>query len=259
MIRVITFNANGIRSAARKGFFDWLKEQNADVVCVQEVRAHETQLEDACYYPEGYHCYYCDAQKKGYAGTALYTREKPLKVNKSLGWAPMDEEGRWVSAQFPNITIASLYFPSGSSGEHRQAIKFKVMDRFAKDLKKLIASGQHAMVCADWNICHQEIDLANWRGNQKNSGFLPEERAWLTKMYDEVGWLDGFRAINQEPHQYTWWSNRGQARANNVGWRLDYPLITPSMRDLVKAAKISTDVHFSDHAPLIMDYDLSLS
>jgi exodeoxyribonuclease-3 len=259
MVRVITFNANGIRSAARKGFFDWLKLQNADVVCLQEIRAHEEQLNDSCYYPEGYHCYYRSATKKGYAGTALYTREKPLSVNTEIGWDPLDEEGRWIHAKFANISIASMYFPSGSSGEHRQSLKFQAMDKFTHELKKLIDSEKHMMICADWNICHKEIDLTNWRANQKNSGFLPVEREWLSMVYDEIGWIDGFRVINQQPHQYTWWSNRGQARANNVGWRLDYPMITPAMRDLVKEAKIDTDMRLSDHAPLIMDYDISLN
>lgn len=259
MLRVITFNANGIRSAARKGFFEWLPHQNADVICVQEVRAQESQLTDPCYFPKGYHCHYFDAKKKGYAGTAIYTREKPLRIQKGLGWEPIDEEGRWISAVFPNITIASLYFPSGSSGDHRQAIKFEVMERFGKFLEDLIQTKQHVMICADWNICHKEIDLANWRGNQKNSGFLPEERAWLSTMYEKIGWADGFRVINQEPHQYTWWSNRGQARANNVGWRLDYPMISPNLCAKVQSAIIITDMHFSDHAPLLMDYDISLS
>lgn len=258
-MRVISFNANGIRSAARKGFFEWLEKQHADVVCIQEVRAQEEQLTDDCYRPKGYHCYYYDAQKKGYAGTALYTISKPLSVSKGLGWQPIDDEGRWLCAVFPNITIASLYFPSGSSGAHRQDIKFKVMDAFMINMKEMLSSKKNTMICADWNICHQNIDLANWRGNQKNSGFLPEERAWLSTLYDDVGWIDGFRVVNQEPHQYTWWSNRGQARANNVGWRLDYPMITPGLRSKVKSASIATDIHFSDHAPLIMDYDLSLS
>lgn len=258
MTRVITCNLNGIRSAARKGFFEWLEHQDADVVCLQEVRAQEEQLRDPSYHPEPYHCYYCDAEKKGYAGTALYSRVAPLATEKGLGWEPIDGEGRWISAEFPDIIIASLYFPSGSSGEHRQAIKFEVMDRFVADLERLIVHDKDVMICADWNICHQNIDLANWRANQKNSGFLPEEREWLSMVYDRIGWLDGFRVINKEPHQYTWWSNRGQARAKNVGWRLDYPMISPGLAPKVVSASIATETRFSDHAPLTMDYNVSL-
>lgn len=257
-MRIISFNANGIRSARRKGFFEWLAKQDAEIICIQEVRAQEEQLTEDCYYPDQYQCYYYDAQKKGYSGTAIYTRTKPLTVEKGTGWDPIDSEARWILARYNRINVASLYFPSGSAGQHRLDIKLLVMKKFSKILKSLINEDKPCIICADWNICHKEIDLANWRGNQKNSGFLPEERAWLDDVYDNIGWLDAFRVVCKEPHQYTWWSNRGQARAKNVGWRLDYPLITPDLCNKVQKAHIVTDYHFSDHAPLIMDYDINL-
>ena len=255
-MRVITANTNGIRSAARKGFFDWLQEQQADVICIQETKAQIHNLQDAEFYPKGFYCYYCDAQKKGYSGTALYSRVQPRSVHFGLGWEPCDGEGRWLQADFGELSVVSLYLPSGSSSEERQQLKYGFMDKLYGDLERLKASGREVIICADWNICHREIDLKNWRANQKNSGFLPEERAWLDKVYEQLGFVDSFRQVNQEAEQYTWWSNRGQAWAKNVGWRLDYQLITPGLVAKVRAASIYKDQRFSDHAPLIMDYDL---
>ena len=252
----MTFNCNGIRAAARKGFFDWLPGAGADVVCLQETKAQLDQLSDPVFHPEQYHCHYFDAVKKGYAGTAIYTRKQPDRVTKGLGFELADTEGRYVQADFEGLSIASLYLPSGSSSEERLARKLSFMDDFMEHMKKLRRKRREFIICADWNICHKEIDLKNWRANQKNSGFLPVERRWLDSLYDEVGFVDAFRLVNREADQYSWWSNRGQARANNVGWRLDYHVITPGIADTVTAATIVSDQNFSDHAPVILDYNL---
>ena len=255
-MKVITVNTNGIRAAARKGFFDWLLKQQADVVCIQETKAQIDQLSDAVFHPEGYHCYYFDAEKKGYSGTALYCRKKPNKVIRGLGWDPADSEGRYIQADFDGVSVISIYLPSGSSSEERQQRKIKFMDNIMPHFKALRRKRREFIICADWNICHREIDLKNWKPNQKNSGFLPEERAWLDQLFDEVGYVDAFRVINQEAEQYTWWSNRGQAWAKNVGWRLDYHVITPGLVDKIQSAQIYKDERFSDHAPFIMEYDI---
>ena len=256
-MRIITANTNGIRSAGRKGFFEWLAKQDADVVCIQETKAQRDQLEDPLYHPEGYTTIYCDAIKKGYSGTAMYCKKPPNKVTTALGWDPLDSEGRYIRAYYDNISVISMYLPSGSSGEEAQARKDVFLAKIYPHFLELKASGRELVICADWNICHKEIDLKNWKANQKNSGFLPHERAWLDKVYEEGGFVDAFREINQEA-VYTWWSNRGQAYANNVGWRLDYHVITPGLVPTIKAADVYTDERFSDHAPFTMDYDYSL-
>jgi exodeoxyribonuclease-3 len=259
MAKIITCNTNGIRAAARKGFFDWLQKEQADVVCIQETKAQEDQLTDPVFSPDGYHCYYNDAIKKGYSGTALYTKVKPQRVITSLGWDPADSEGRYLQADFKGLSVISLYMPSGSSSEEVLQKKLRFMDIFMEHLRTLRRKRREVIICADWNICHQQIDLKNWRGNQKNSGFLPEERAWLDVLYDEVGYVDSFRLVNTEAEQYTWWSNRGQAWAKNVGWRLDYQVISPKLVDKVRGADIYKDERFSDHAPQIMEYALDIT
>lgn len=254
-MRIISLNTNGIRSAERKGVFPWLALQQADVVCIQETKAQENQLDNAVFYPESYHCFYHDAVKKGYSGVALFCRKMPDKVIKGIGWADFDEEGRFIEAQFGNLSVISLYLPSGSSGDERQTFKFQVLERFLLYLQTLAQSTRDIVICGDWNIAHKTIDLKNWRGNVKNSGFLPEERAWMDQLFAGNQWLDAFRLINQEAEQYTWWSNRGQAWTKNVGWRIDYQIISASLGDKVLATSIYKDERFSDHAPLIMDYD----
>ncbi|MCP4696864.1 MAG: exodeoxyribonuclease III [Gammaproteobacteria bacterium] len=251
-MRVITVNLNGIRAAAKKGFFAWMAKQRADVVCLQETKAQLHQLKDPVFHPQGYHCYYCDAEKKGYAGVALYSRHEPDELIKGLGRPHIDREGRYLEARFGKLSIASLYVPSGTSGDIRQTYKYRFLDDFMEFLQKLRA--QDAIVCGDWNIAHKKIDIKNWRSNQKHSGFLPEERAWMDKLFGSAGFVDAFRAVNQEADQYTWWSNRGQAWAKNVGWRLDYQVITPDLRDKVQTAAIYKEERFSDHAPLMIDY-----
>ncbi|MGI9293210.1 MAG: exodeoxyribonuclease III [Pseudomonadales bacterium] len=253
-MKIITVNTNGIRAAAKKGFFDWLPKQRADVICVQETKAQLEQLSDPMFHPKGYHCYYNDAVKKGYSGTALYSKLEPNKVTTRLGLELADTEGRWLQVDYANTTVVSLYMPSGTSGDERQELKYQFMAAIEPIMDELFSSGRDVIICADWNICHKEIDLKNWKSNQKNSGFLPDERAWLTKMYDEHGWVDSFRVINQKAEQYTWWSNRGQARANNVGWRLDYQMVTPGLVPRITGASIYTEQPFSDHAPQIMRY-----
>ncbi|UJP01436.1 MAG: exodeoxyribonuclease III, partial [Nitrosomonas sp.] len=234
-MQIITLNLNGIRAAAKKGFFPWLAQQTADVVCVQELKAQLPDLSAEMQAPDDYHGYFHCAEQKGYSGVGIYTRKKPDRVIEGVGVADIDVEGRYLQADFGNLSIVSLYLPSGSSGEHRQAAKFYFMEQFYPVLQNLMASGRELILCGDWNIAHKEIDLKNWRSNQKNSGFLPEERAWLTNVFDEIGFVDVFRRLNTESDQYTWWSNRGQAWAKNVGWRIDYQIATPAIAQTARS------------------------
>ena len=255
MFRVISLNANGIRAAARKGFFDWLQNQDADVVCVQETKAQEHQLTDPCFTPAGYYCYYEDAVRKGYSGTAIYSRHKPKKVIRSFGFKESDDEGRYLELQLDGLSVVSLYLPSGSSHDERQAAKYRFLDAFTPHLDRIRRRRSETILCGDWNIAHKEIDLRNWRANRKNSGFLPEERAWLDRVFEQQRYVDAFRAVNPEPDQYTWWSNRGRAWDNNVGWRIDYQVVTPGLGGRILGTHIYKRERFSDHAPLILDYD----
>ena len=257
-MRVITLNVNGIRSAARKGLFDWLPRQRAEVVCLQETKAQEHQLVDSAFRPDRYHCFYFDARKKGYAGTALFTRVEPEEVIMGFGEREFDAEGRYLEARFGNLSVVSLYLPSGSAGPERQASKERFLKAFMPYLQSLRRKKRAYILCGDWNVAHREIDLRNWKGNQKNSGFLPHERAWMDKLFGVAGFVDAFRVVEPRPEQYTWWSNRGRAWARNVGWRIDYQVITPDLRSAVKKASIYKEQRFSDHAPLVMDYARSL-
>ncbi|MFQ6022510.1 MAG: exodeoxyribonuclease III [Acidiferrobacterales bacterium] len=257
-MRIITLNLNGIRAAADKGFFRWLARQDADVVCLQELRAKVEQLTPQMLAPKGYHGYFHEAEKKGYSGVALYCRRQPDRIRMGVGWPDMDAEGRYIQADFGDLSIASVYLPSGTSGEERQAVKYRFMERFTPFLKAMRLDGRDYILCGDWNIAHKEIDLKNWRGNQNNSGFLPEERAWIDNLFNEDGFVDVFRRLNQETDQYTWWSNRGQAWAKNVGWRIDYHVATPRIAQTARAEAIYKRKRFSDHAPLTIDYDYEL-
>jgi exodeoxyribonuclease-3 len=257
-MRVITLNVNGIRSAAKKGLFEWLARQSADVVCLQEVKAQQADLTDQMLAPKGFHGFFNCAEKKGYAGVALYSRREPDRLRVGFGSKEHDDEGRYLQADFGKLSVISLYLPSGSAGPHRQESKFRFMEYFFPVLKKLRQDGREYILCGDWNIAHKEIDLKNWKSNQKNSGFLPEERAWLTQVFDELGWVDVFRTLNDKPDQYTWWSNRGQAYAKNVGWRIDYQIATPGIAKKAEKEHIYKIKRFSDHAPLIIDYDYKL-
>lgn len=255
-MRVITANLNGIRSATGKGFFTWIAAQNADVVCVQELKAHATDMTAEMLAPPGFHGYFHYAEKKGYSGVGIYTKCLPDRVIVGLGIAEFDCEGRYLEVQFGTLSIVSLYLPSGSSGEERQAVKFKFLAAFMPHLTALKQSGREVILCGDWNIAHTEKDLKNWRGNRKNSGFLPEERAWMTELFNEVGFVDVFRRLHPELEAYTWWSNRGQAWAKDVGWRIDYQIATPSIAAAAHSTSIFKAERFSDHAPLTIDYNL---
>ena len=257
-MRIITANVNGIRAASRKGFFDWMKRQKADVVCIQETKAQEYQLTDPAFHPKGYHVYFHDAEKKGYSGVAIYSRHAPDQVVMGLGWPDIDAEGRYIQIDLGNLSIISLYMHSGSSGDERQAVKFDFMERFMEHLKTLRRKKREYIICGDWNIVHKEIDIKNFKPNQKNSGCLPEERAWLDELFGPAGYVDAFRVVNQQKDQYTWWSNRGRARENNVGWRIDYQVVTPGLKDKIQKASVYKNKWFSDHAPLTLDYDLEL-
>jgi exodeoxyribonuclease III len=266
LFRIISANLNGIRSAANKGFFPWLQTQQADIICLQELKAQAADMSPEMLSPAGYYGYFHYAEKKGYSGVGIYSKAKPDAVIEGLGgsllghvasdMADIDSEGRYLELQFGNLSVVSLYLPSGSSGEERQSFKFSVMQRFMPHLQALKNSGRDVVVCGDWNIAHQEADLKNYKGNKKNSGFLPEERAWLTELFNTVGWVDVYRKLH--PHTtdecYTWWSNRGAAYEKNVGWRIDYQIATPEFAAKAVATSIYKAEKFSDHAPLIVDY-----
>ncbi|MCE2998286.1 MAG: exodeoxyribonuclease III [Betaproteobacteria bacterium] len=256
MVKIITLNLNGIRSAARKGFLEWLARQQADVVCVQEIKAQAADMTAELLSPAGYHGHFHYAEKKGYSGVGLYSRASPAKVATGFGVTEFDAEGRYLRADFGDLSVISLYLPSGSSGEHRQASKFRFLEAFFPLMKRLRKAGREIVLCGDWNIAHREIDLKNWKGNLKNSGFLPEERAWMTRVFDELGWVDVYRRLHPDAagEGYTWWSNRGQARAKNVGWRIDYQIATPGIAARAKRAAVYRDERFSDHAPLTVEY-----
>ena len=257
-MRVITLNVNGLRAAERKGFARWLaRAEPWDVVCVQEIKCADADVPRALRAPRKSHATFHCAERKGYSGVAVYSK-LPHAATAGFGAAEFDREGRFLQADFGAVSIISVYLPSGSSGPHRQASKYRFLDAFLPQLTRLVGSGREVILCGDWNIAHQPIDLTNWRSNQKNSGFLPDERAWLSRVFDELGLVDVFRRVDARAEQYTWWSNRGQAWAKNVGWRIDYQIMSPRLRGSVLRADIFKKQRFSDHAPLVMDYDLKI-
>ena len=261
MFRLVTLNLNGIRSAAGKGFVAWAEQAGADCIGVQEVKAQAADVAGRFDHLGGLPGHYHFAQKKGYSGVGLFTKRAPSAVKVGFGSREFDAEGRWVEARYDTarrkFSVISCYFPSGSSGEERQQAKFRFLARIYPHLVKLKAEREFVLM-GDINIAHKEIDLRNWKSNQKNSGFLPEERAWLTKLLDKAGLVDVFRTLNDKPDQYTWWSQRGQARAKNVGWRLDYHLATPAIAATAKREQIYLAERFSDHAPVVIDYGWKL-
>ncbi|MEO8486414.1 MAG: exodeoxyribonuclease III [Betaproteobacteria bacterium] len=257
-MRIVTLNVNGLRAAERKGFVRWLaRVEPWDVVCVQEIKCAEPDIPRALRSPRGSVATFVPARKKGYAGVAIYSKV-PHRASTGFGHAEFDAEGRYVEAHFEGLTVISVYLPSGSSGPHRQASKFRFLEAFLPHLAALRRCGREIVLCGDWNIAHQPIDLRNWRANQKNSGFLPKEREWLTRVFDELGFVDVFRRVDPRPDQYTWWSNRGQSWAKNVGWRIDYQIATPGIAAKAHAVSIYRNRRFSDHAPLVVDYDFAL-
>lgn len=257
-MKVISINVNGIRAAQRKGMYEWLVKQKADFICLQEVRASEDQIDKPEFKLPGYYQYFVEAEKKGYSGVAIFTPHKPLKVTRKIGIEFADSEGRYCEVEYDNLKVVSIYLPSGTSSEDRQALKYQFMEQYEKNLKKTLKANKPTIICGDWNIAHKNIDIKNWKSNQKNSGFLPEERAWLDKLFDKMGFIDAFRVKNTNEHEYTWWSNRGRAWDNNVGWRIDYQIVTPELKDKIKKVDIYKAERFSDHAPLIVEYDDSI-
>jgi len=256
MLKIISANLNGIRSAAKKGFFEWMAKQDAHFVCVQELKAQAADMTPELRAPAGYHGHFHYAEKKGYSGVGIYSKFEPDAIQIGFGCEEFDAEGRYVQCDFGKLSVISVYCPSGSSSEERQQAKFRFMEVFLPHLEKLKACGREVVICGDWNIAHKEIDLKNWKSNQKNSGFLPEERAWMTQLFDRVGWVDVYRRLHPETtgDAYTWWSNRGQAWAKNVGWRIDYHVSTPDVAAKASAVSIYKDERFSDHAPLLVEY-----
>ena len=260
-MRIVTLNCNGLRATARKGFFDWLPASKADVVCLQETRITREQLDahpDA--HPENWRVVLNPASRPGYSGVGFYLAREPDAIFDQLGDATFDDEGRYLEARYGNLSVVSMYLPSGSAKSERQDEKMRILEWLTPILREWHASGREYIVCGDVNIAHTERDLKNWRGNRKNSGFLPEERAWLDTVFDDLGWVDTFRSLHPETEgeAYTWWSQRGQARAKNVGWRIDYQIATPGVAKTLQAMHVHTADNLSDHAPLIADYDWPL-
>jgi exodeoxyribonuclease-3 len=255
-VRVITLNANGIRSAARRGFFQWAQTQAADVICLQETRAQEHQLPADAFVLPGFTGYFVDAKRRGYSGVALYTRSEPVEVRRTLGSDDMESEGRFIQADFGDVTVSSLYVPSGISGAARQAFKMNFLEQLLAVLAQLRRSGREHIVCGDFNVAHKDIDTYSPGRNRHITGFLPEERAWMDTLLERVGWIDAFRIANSEPKQYTWWSNWPGAWDRNLGWRIDYQIVTPGLAAKVRRASIYKEARFSDHAPLTVEYDV---
>lgn len=252
-MRVVTFNANGIRSAARKGFFAWMLAANPDFVCIQETKAQEHQLPgDAVL--AGYSAEYLDAERKGYSGVAIYARRRPEAVVRGLRSGFLRDEARFLRFDYPDVSICSLYVPSGTSGVARQAIKYEFLEVFAPELRAMRSEGRRIVVCGDFNIAHLDIDVFDPKSCSRITGFLPPERAWFDRVTGELGWIDAFRVVNKEPKQFTWWASWKNAFERNLGWRLDYQLVTPELAANVRAASIERDGRFSDHAPLTVDY-----
>ena len=256
-MRTISLNLNGLRSAARKGLVPWLEGQRRwDILCVQELKAQSADLGDELTRLARAQGYFHFAEKKGYSGVGIFSKKRPDRVLTGFGNAEFDAEGRYLRADFGDLSVISVYFPSGSSSPERQEAKFRFLDAFFPHLARLRQEGREILLCGDWNIAHREIDLKNWRSNQKNSGFLPEEREWLSRVFDELGWVDVYRRLHPEAtdESYTWWSNRGAAWEKNVGWRIDYHVATPGLAARARRAEVYKASRFSDHAPLIVDY-----
>ena len=265
MFRLVSLNLNGIRSASSKGFEAWAEGSGADAIGVQELKARADVVEGRFDRVAGLEGHFHYAERPGYSGVGLYARRKPSALRLGFGEPEFDVEGRWVEARFdrasrrkmPKLSIVSCYFPSGSAGEHRQASKWRFLASMGPYLEA-IAHDREVILVGDINIAHREIDLRNWRANRTHSGFLPDERAWLTRLFEEIGFVDVFRTLNPHPDQYTWWSSRGQAWAKNVGWRIDYHLATRGVAALARSEHIYLEQRFSDHAPLVIDYDFNL-
>src|ERR1700761_2217044 len=252
-LRIVSYNVNGIRAAMNKGLIDWLKTDPADIVCVQETKAHKDNVNHAAFTDLGYHDYWFSAQKKGYSGVAIFSKIKPDHVEYGTGHKVSDDEGRVIQADFGDIRLINAYFPSGTSGDERQDFKYKWLDEFHTYLTALRKKHPKIILCGDYNIAHNEIDIHDPKGNKNSSGFLPEERAWMDKFLAS-GWIDTFREFHPEPHRYSWWSQRfPTVRLNNKGWRIDYFTVTEALKKQVTAADIYHDVKHSDHCPIYIE------
>lgn len=249
---IITYNVNGLRAAITKGFLDWMKATQADVILLQEIKSSASDHDLSVFEDLGYHTFWHPAQKKGYSGTAIFSKIKPNNVVIGCGMDEYDSEGRIIRADFDTISIASLYLPSGSSGEERQAFKFVCMDRMYDYLQNLRSEIPNLVIGGDYNICHRPIDIHNPKSNANSSGFLPAEREWMEKVLTH-GFIDTFRYFNQEPHNYTWWSFRANARAKNLGWRIDYNLAGEALKDRLLRAAILPEAKHSDHCPVLLE------
>jgi exodeoxyribonuclease-3 len=254
-MRIVSFNANGIRSAVRKGFFDWVNVNSPDIICVQETKIKSSECKDLSEIsPPNYHVVYEDAEKRGYSGVAIFAKQQPQAVQNRLGFHESDHEGRFLQFDYPNFSVVSVYMPSGSSGEGRQDVKMVFLEQFYAYLAQQKNADKPVIICGDWNIAHQARDLKNWKTNQKTSGFLPEERSWMDTVFNDLAYVDAFRVINQEADQYSWWSMRTRAREKNVGWRIDYHVVSPELKDKIASVEIIKEPFFSDHAPVVIDY-----
>lgn len=245
---IISYNVNGIRAATKKGFLDWLSEEDPDIVCIQETKAQPEQLDDAILNPEKYHTFWHSAQKKGYSGVSVFSKQEPLHVEEGCGIDKYDLEGRILRLDFDTFSVISAYFPSGSSGDPRQLFKEDFLKDFYVYIEDLKKKFPNLIITGDYNICHKPIDIHDPVGNKKSSGFLPHEREWVSSFID-LGFVDSFRKFNSEPHNYTWWSYRAQARQKNKGWRIDYQMATTELEDRLISADILPDVIHSDHCP----------
>ena len=248
-MKIITYNVNGIRSAISKGLLNWLEITQPHAICLQEIKLSETQLVSPFFENLGFHCYWYPAKKKGYSGVAILSKQKPINVEYGMGHSFYDDEGRIIRADFEDFSLISAYFPSGSSGDERQAFKMKFLDDFFVYIESLQKKTPNLIISGDVNVCHQDIDIHNPKGNANSSGFLPDERAWVGRFLDN-GYVDGFRHFNQDPHHYSWWSYRAGARQKNLGWRIDYHFVSASIQHRLKSAVIHSELMFSDHCPV---------
>ena len=251
-MRIISYNVNGIRAAMNKGLMEWLKSDPADIICVQETKAHKDNVNYKAFHELGFHDYWYSAEKKGYSGVAIFSKIKPDRVEMGNGFMQSDAEGRVIRADFGDITLINAYFPSGTSGDERQEYKYQWLEEFFGYTEQLRKERPKLIVCGDWNIAHREIDIHDPKGNKKSSGFLPEERAWMDKFF-AGNWIDSFREFHPEPHRYSWWSQRfPSVRLNNKGWRIDYINVTAELKPQLLDAEIYPDVKHSDHCPVYL-------
>ena len=254
-LRLVSWNVNGIRAVSRKGAFDWFIQENPDMFCIQETKANEDQLDESLTKIEGYSSYFVSAERKGYSGVALYSKEEPLNIQEGLGVPEFDSEGRTIIAEFPHFVLFNIYYPNGKASKDRLRYKMDFYETFLEKANEFKAQGKNIVVCGDVNTAHKEIDLARPRENEKVSGFLPEEREWIDRFLAQ-GYTDTFRLFNQDPENYTWWDYKTRARERNIGWRIDYFYVNEEFTKYVKAAHIFADVEGSDHCPIGIDLEI---